>query len=55
MGKGGMSWRVAQASFPLTEEGEVDATVGAMSDEMGILGEVLRLAVLQDEEAAGIQ
>ena len=38
----------------LLEEGEVDAAVGAVLDEAGMLGEVVLLAVLEDEEAAGL-
>ena len=45
---------VPPAPEALLEEGEVDAAVGAVLDEAGMLGEVVLLAVLEDEEAAGL-
>ena len=44
----------SSAPEALLEEGEVDAAVGAVLDEAGMLGEVVLLAVLEDEEAAGL-
>jgi hypothetical protein len=38
----------------LAEEREIDASVCAVSNEMGMRGEILRLAVLEHEEAVGI-
>ena len=42
---------VPPAPEALAEEGEVDAAVAAMLYETGVLGEVVGLAVLQNEEA----
>ncbi len=44
----------SSAPEALLEEGEVDAAVGAVLEEAGMLGEVVLLAVLEDEEAAGL-
>ena len=44
-----------RSCLKLLEEGEVDAAVGAVGYEVGMLGEVLGLAVLEDEEAAGAE
>ena len=49
-----MEAEVLPAPEALLEEGEVDAAVGAMLDEAGMLGEVVLLAVLEDEEAVGL-
>ena len=37
------------------EEREVDAAVGAVLDKAGMLREVVGLAVLEDEEAVGLE
>ena len=39
----------------LLEEGEVDAAIGAVLDEAGMMGEVVLLAVLKDKEAVGLE
>ena len=39
----------------LLEEGEVDAAVAAMLNEAGMMGEIVSLAVLEDEEAVGLE
>ena len=38
----------------LPEQREVHAAILAMLDEMGMLGEIVVLAVLEDEDAAGL-
>lgn len=45
----------SSAPEALLEEGEVDAAVGAVLDEAGMLGEVVLLAVLEDKETVGLE
>lgn len=39
----------------LFEQGEVDAAIGAVLHEVGMLGEVVVLAVLKHKDAVGLQ
>ena len=51
-----ISFSILEApSEALPKEGEVNAAVGAVLDEAGMLGEVVGLAVLEDEEAVGLE
>lgn len=52
-GVGGMGGPVSFCRH--LEDGEVDASVGSVLDETGRLAEVVLLAMLEDEDAVGLQ